>query len=156
MLIVATAPAGLVAWINWSEYTTYELPVVPKFTAVAAANPLPRTYTVVPPIDGPEGGPTLATAGTGGVVYVNWSAVVIWLVPPAVVTVMSTTPTVPPGLLWTSTTLSLSGKNGAKAAPNLTLVAPENPLPLIQTVVPPEAEPLDGLTALTAGVAGVM
>ena len=37
----------------------------------------------------------------------------------------------------------------------MTLVGPERPLPLIQTVVPPVVGPLDGLTAVTTGVGGV-
>jgi hypothetical protein len=68
--------------------------VVPNVTAVAPVNPVPVTVTVVPPATGPAAGEIPVTVGTGA--YVNWSAAEVGLVPPGVVTVISTVP-VPAG-----------------------------------------------------------
>ena len=43
----------------------------------------------------------------------------------------------------------------AGAVPKLTLEAPDSPVPLIQTAVPPVVGPLEGLIAVTTGTAGV-
>ena len=44
-------------------------------------------------------------------------------------------------------------KDAAFVAPNLTVVAPENPLPLISTEVPPPPKPEVGLNPVTKGSA---
>ena len=76
------------------EATTRPVPaVIPNLTDVAPVNPVPVTVTVVPPAAGPPVGEIPVTVGTGS--YVNWSAAEVALVPPGVVTVISTVP-VPP------------------------------------------------------------
>ena len=45
----------------------------------------------------------------------------------------------------------LTVKEVAEVVPNLTAVAPRNPVPVMVTVVPPVAGPLVGLTAVTVG-----
>ena len=78
-----------------SEITTRLVLVVdPNSTVVAPVNPVPVTVTVVPPANGPLAGEMPVTIGTG--IYVNWSAGDVVLVPPGVVTVISTVP-VPAG-----------------------------------------------------------
>ena len=78
-----------------SEATTRLVPAVdPNSTVVAPVNPVPVTVTVVPPANGPKAGEIPVMVGTG--TYVNWSAGEVVLVPPGVVTEISTVP-VPAG-----------------------------------------------------------
>ena len=82
----------------------------------------------------------------------NWSDAEIPLVPPGVVTVTFTVP-VPAGevaVIWVSL---LTAKPAAAKEPNVTAVAPENPVPVMITEVPPAKGPLAGLTPVTAGAA---
>ena len=76
-----------------------------------------------------------------------WSAELVALVPPVVVTVMSTVPAVPAGevaVIWVSlSTVKLC----AGVLPKLTAVAPVKPVPVIVTVVPPVVGPAVGLHA---------
>ena len=72
----------------------------------------------------------------------NWSAALVGLVPPGVVTVMSTVPTAPAGELTVSdvpppftTTLVPA------VVPKLTAVAPERLAPVTVTEVPPAVGP---------------
>ena len=67
---------------------------VPNITPVVPVNPVPVTVTVVPPANCPLAGEMPVMVGTG--TYVNWSAGEVVLVPPGVVTVISTVP-VPAG-----------------------------------------------------------
>src|SRR5579859_2893464 len=82
---------------------------------------------------------------------VNWSCGVVALVPAGVVTVTSTGPEAPAGLvalIWRSeTTVTFE----AGVEPNLTPVAPVNPQPVIVTPVPPVAGPSEGTTPATTG-----
>lgn len=80
----------------------------------------------------------------------KWSAIEVTLVPTAVVTVMSTTPD-PAGEVAVIFVALLTVNEAAAAAPNLTALAPGNPVPVIVTVVPPEAGPEAGLIDVTAG-----
>ena len=90
------APAGDVAVICVELLTVKPVAAVaPKVTAVAPLNPVPVIVTDVPPVDGPEAGETDVTAGAA--TYVNWSAALVALMPPAVVTVTSTVPAIPAG-----------------------------------------------------------
>ena len=78
--------------------------VLPKLTAVAPARSAPVIVTVVPPPRGPVAGDTLVTAG------MNWnlSAADVADVPPAVMTVTSTSP-VPAGAtttIWLAVSLT--------------------------------------------------
>ena len=90
------------------------------------------------------------------IAYVNWSAVLIALVPIGVVTVTLTIPAVvvagaiaviEPSLL---TTTPVAGVD-----PKRTLVAPVKPTPASVTDVPPAMEPVAGATSVTAGETGV-
>ena len=88
----------------------------------------------------------------------NWSAAVVLLVPPAVVTVTWIAPAEPAGEVAVICVFELTVK-AAAVAPKLTaltfeLVAPpKNPLPVIVTLVPPEVGPEVGEMPVTAGAA---
>ena len=122
---------------------------MPKFTAVAPANPVPVIVTSVPPPVGPATGLIAVTVGA----YANLSKADAADVPPGVVTVTSTMP-VPAGL---STVIDVSPRTVKLVAgvslPNSTEVAPSNPRPVIVTIVPPVAGPPAGFTPLTVGAA---
>jgi hypothetical protein len=81
---------------------------------------------------------------------VNWSAEVMPLEPPGVVTLMSTVPAEPAGEVAT-TWVAVFEVMVAAVDPKLTAVAPDRLLPVIVTDVPHAAGPLTGLTPLTAG-----
>src|ERR1700676_5360511 len=73
--ISSLAPHAAVAMlieIEVEELTTRPVPaVVPNFTTVAPAKPVPVTVTGVPPVVGPVLGLTPVAVGTGGAVKVN-------------------------------------------------------------------------------------
>ena len=143
--------------------------LVPTFTLVALnpvpLKPVPVTVIPVPPAAGPAGGDTPATVGIGA--YVYWSAPDGVLVPPMVVTVMST---VPAACAARSMTLIAVGlvtvKQGAVGVvghgvvlmlvPTFTLVAlnpvPLKPVPVTVIPVPPAAGPAGGDTPATVGI----
>jgi hypothetical protein len=78
--------------------------------------PVPVTTTVLPPAAGPIEGATLVTVG--GDTYVYLSAPEVALMPPTVVTVMSTLPAEPVGRSWTVIWVSLPTlKHGAVGDP---------------------------------------
>src|SRR5712692_1250792 len=92
------APAGLVAAIDVAELTVKLVAVVlPNLTTVAPVKLVPVIVTLVPPAAGPLVGLRLVTAGTAR--KANWSAAPVALVPPGVVTVTSTAPAEPAGLV---------------------------------------------------------
>lgn len=72
-------------------------------------------------------------------------------VPPAVVTVTSTVPTECAGLVAVIDVAELTVTFVAAVVPNLTVGEPENPVPVIVTVVPPAVDPLVGLIDATVG-----
>ncbi|OEZ89316.1 hypothetical protein JAB6_01300 [Janthinobacterium sp. HH104] len=89
-------PAGAVAVICEALLTVKPVAAVaPKVTPVVLAKPVPVMMTVVPPVVGPAVGEMLLT--TGAATYVNWSAALVALVPPVVVTRTSTVPALPAG-----------------------------------------------------------
>src|ERR1700686_822893 len=102
-----------------------------------------------------------ATVVVVAVVYKNWSEMLIELVVAPTVTVTSTRPPLPAGLVAEIDLSPLTVKQGALpharsvVDPKATPVAPVNPLPRICTPVPPVAGPLRGLTPLTTGGPGV-
>ena len=109
---------------------------------------VPAIVTVVPPAVGPAEGLTLVTVGAA--MYVYWSAALVVLVPPGVVTVTSTV--ADPGgdvavMCDESTTVTFV----APFAPKSTAVAPVRFVPVIITPAPPEAGPEDGLIAVIVG-----
>jgi hypothetical protein len=81
---------------------------------------------------------------------VNWSAGDVALVPPGVVTVTSTVP-VPAGEIAVILVAESTVKLEALLIPNITVVAPVNPVPVTVTVVPPAAGPAIGEMLVTAG-----
>jgi hypothetical protein len=84
-------PAGETAVICVSLSTLkLDATAAPKRTAVAPVNVVPVIVTLVPPAPGPDDGLIAVTAGGG--TNVKWSAEVVALVPPGVVTAMSTVP----------------------------------------------------------------
>jgi hypothetical protein len=112
--------------------------VVPKSTLVPVplVNPVPVIVTLVAPLGGPVAGEIPVTVGE----YVNWSEVVVAVVPWGLVTVTSTKMPVPAGetAVICVPPEPLTGLNDvAGVVPKSTCVAPENPLPLMVTVVPP-------------------
>ena len=83
----------------------------------------------------------------------KWSAEVIGLVPVPVVTVTSTWPALPAGLvqvIWVPSPLTDTPVAGLDA-PKLTAVVPVRLVPVMVTEVPPAVGPEDGLTAVTVG-----
>ena len=80
-----------------------------------------------------------------------WSLALVALVPPVVVTVMSTVPAEPAGAVAVIEVALLTAKLVALVAPNLTALAPVRFVPVIVTVVPPEVGPAVGLTPVTVG-----
>ena len=82
--------------------------------------------------------------------YANWSALLVTLVPLAVVTVTSTVP-LPAGLVAVTWVALTTVNVVAALPPKLTPVAPLKSVPVMVTEVPPAAGPLPGATALTVG-----
>jgi len=122
---------------------------------VKPLKPVPVMYNVVPPPAGPVAGLIPVTAGGTAAPYVNLSAELVVLVPPAVVTVTSTVdPAVPLGLVALIRLSPLTLKPAGEA-PKLTWVVPVKLLPVRYTVVPPAIGPELGLTAEIAGCGGV-
>jgi hypothetical protein len=73
-------------------------------------------------------------------------------VPPTVVTVTSTVPAEPAGVvatIWVEVLLVIV----AALAPNLTALAPARLVPVIVMLVPPAVGPAEGLTVATVGAA---
>ena len=81
------------------------------------------------------------------------SAAPVALVPPGVVTVMSTVPAAPAGAVAVICVALLGVKAVALTEPNFTADAPVNPVPVMTTDVPPAVLPLAGLTPVTVGAA---
>jgi hypothetical protein len=85
---------------------------------------------------------------------VNWSAEEVAEMPPGVVTVMSTVPAVPAGLVALIWLAELTVKLEAALLPKSTAVAPLRLVPVMVTTVPPMLVPEVGLMPVTTG-AGV-
>jgi hypothetical protein len=142
-------PAGAVAVMEVAEFTVKPVAgAAPKVTAVAAVKLVPVIVTEVPPAAGPEVGDIDVTAGWA--IYVNWSAAPVALVPPDVVTVTSTVP-LPAGDGAVMEVAEFTVKLKAAVPPKCTAVAPENPVPVTVTEVPPATGPEVGATEVTVG-----
>jgi hypothetical protein len=122
--------------------------VVPNFTPVAAERLVPEMTTLVPPAFGPVDGVTPVTVGTPR--YVNWSALDVVDVPPAVVTVTSTAPALPAGAVAVME-VAESAVIVPVEAPKLTAVAAVKWVPVMVTDVPPLLGPVVGLIPVTEG-----
>ena len=81
-----------------------------------------------------------------------WSAALVALVPPTVVTRTSTVP-VPAGAVAVIEVALFTVNEVADVAPKVTAVAPVRPVPVMVTVVPPVAGPAVGLIEVTVGAA---
>ena len=82
----------------------------------------------------------------------NWSAALVALVPPGVVTLTSTVPT-PTGETAVMLVSELNVKLVAAVPPKRTAVTPVNPVPERVSVVLPAVGPEVGLIEVTIGVA---
>jgi len=80
------------------------------------------------------------------------SALLVALVPPAVITVTSEVPKLPAGAVAVIVVALVTVKVVADVAPNLTAVVPVKPVPVIVTDVPPAGRPATGLTPATVGI----
>ena len=81
----------------------------------------------------------------------NWSAVDNGLVPPGVVTVMSTVPAPCGGVDAVTVPLPMLAVNGTDVPPIVTDETPVTKLPPMVSLVPPEVPPVFGLTDVTCG-----
>jgi hypothetical protein len=81
----------------------------------------------------------------------NRSALPVDDVPPGVVTVTSTWPSAPPGVVAVIEVSLLTVAEVAETPPNSTLDSGENPVPVMVTGVPPVSGPAEGETAVTVG-----
>jgi hypothetical protein len=142
-------PAGAVAVTEVAVLAVIaEAALAPKCTAEALARSDPVIVTELPPSEGPEAGDKWDT--TGRATYVYRSAGPLVVVPPGVVTLMSTAP-VPAGAVAVTDVSEFAVKL-AGLAPKLTPVAPARFDPVIPTSVPPAFGPALGLIDRTIGV----
>src|SRR5205807_1766384 len=147
------APAGDVAVIDLPPLTVkLAAGVAPNETPVAPLKFVPEMVTLAPPAVLPVVGLSPLTTGAG-VTKVKASAAPVALVPPGVVTVMSTVPAPPAGAVAVICVALLGVKAAAGAAPNLTAETPVNPVPVMTTDVPPAVVLLAGLIPVTVGAA---
>src|SRR5262249_51764719 len=127
--VTSTVPAlcaGELTEIEVGELTTTPVPfVAPNATVEPVVKPVPVTTTVVPPTVEPKPGAMPVTVGVTAV-YAYWSFADVGDVPAAVVTVMSTVPTVIVAGAVAEIVLSFVTENAAVVEPNLTAVAPVN------------------------------
>jgi hypothetical protein len=151
--VTSTIPldsAGDLAEIDVGLVYTTDVPATePKLTVEAAVNPVPVILTVVPPTVGPLVGLIKETVGVAS--YVNLSAATVPLVPPAVVTVISTVPALSAGDTAVIDVALLTVKLVAAVLPNVTPVAAVKPVPVMVTDVPPARGPAPGAIAETTG-----
>lgn len=117
-------------------------------TLVVPVNPVPVILVCVPP----AGDPTVTERPeiAGAARYVNWSFMLVALVPPVVETLTSTVP-VPAGERAVSWDALTNWTFVAAVPPKLTVAVEVKPLPLIATVVPPAAGPDVGARLVTVG-----
>ncbi len=114
-------------------------------------NPVPVIFTVVPPLVDPEVGVSEEMVGVGALkVYV--SPVPDVAVPPGVVSWTLTAPDTPDFVTALTIVGLVTVKLDAVVDPNLTAVAPMNPVPVIVTVVPPLVVPEVGVSEEMVGV----
>jgi hypothetical protein len=156
--VTSTVPAdsvGLVAVTDVGLLTvTPVAAVVPKSTAVAPVRFVPVMVTLVPPAVGPEVGLTPVTVGTvAGAANVNLSAVLVAETSVSVLTVTSTVPADPAGLVAAIDVALFTVKLVAGTVPKFTPVAAVKPVPVMVTLVPPVVGPEAGLTPVTVGAA---
>jgi hypothetical protein len=126
--------------------------VPPNETAVAPVKFVPVMVTLVPPAVEPLEGLTPLTVGAEAR-NVNLSAAPVADVPPAVLTVISTTPAAWAGAEAVIDVDETTVNELAAVPLNETLVAPIKLVPVIVMLVSPAVEPLAGETLVTVGTA---
>jgi hypothetical protein len=113
----------------------------PIDTLLVVLRSVPLTVTQLPPASGPLFG--LTPVMVGGAMKVNWSVLLLALVPPALVTVTSTVASAgTAGETAVIVVLLVTAKLLAVVEPKLTAVTPVKPVPLIVIEVPPDVGPL--------------
>jgi hypothetical protein len=130
--------------------TTFVAAVLPNVTVAPAAKFVPVIVTAVPPATGPLFGLTLLAVGF--TTYVK-PLVRLPLCDPTLVTVTVTAPTLPAGVAAVIVVLLTTTTLVAAVLPNVTEAPAAKFVPVIVTAVPPEVDPLFGLTLLTVGCA---
>src|SRR5690242_17850397 len=147
---VSTAsPGGDVAVIDESSSTVNPTGVSPKLTLVAWVKFVPVIVATVPPLRGPLFGLSADTEGVP--TNVNRSIGLVALVPPGDVTVTSTVATLANGATAEIDVSPFTVKLAAYVPPKRTAVAAVNPVPVIDSVVPPDAGPMVGDMPVTRG-----
>ena len=131
-------------------------PVVsPMLTVEPGRKPEPVSVTTVRPATGPSTGSIVASTGApaGGAVYVNGSGADV---PPAVVTVTVTSPTVFGGVVNVSDVPAGSTESGTRpvVSPMVTVEPAVKPVPVTVTTVPPPAGPWAGSIVSSTGAVG--
>ena len=82
----------------------------------------------------------------------NWSADEAWDCPAALVILISTVPAEPAGLVAViEVALFTVYELAVMLLPNITLVTPVKPVPVMVTLVPPATGPADGEMPVTVG-----
>src|SRR4051794_3260869 len=128
----------------------------PKNTTAGFANPVPVIVTSVPPVDGPVLGEIPLTVGAApkvncwGAVPLPFGVVTTTLNEPVPWAGVVTVSDLPPGATVTAV---------PAVPPNVTDVVPATkPVPVMVTLVPPDAGPCAGAIAVTvgAGVAAIV
>jgi hypothetical protein len=149
LTVSGASAAGTNAEIAVSLITEKPTGFSPKNTVVALLRLVPAMVTVVPPVTGPTLG--LKPVIVGAPTKVNWSAALVVLGPPGEITVTSPSPATDGGD-GTVIDVSLFTVNPVAAVvPKSTAVAAVKPVPLIVTVVPPDAGPSVGVMPVTRG-----
>lgn len=139
------APLGTVAESAESETTVKAAVVPPNVTFVVPVKLLPAIVTFVPAV--PLAGAKDEMVGAGGVTV---NAVALVAVPPGVVTLI--VPVDAPVGTVAVTEVSEPTVNDAEVAPNVTLVVPVKPVPVMVTLAP--TGPLAGVKDEIVGTGG--
>jgi hypothetical protein len=127
--------------------TTLVAAALPNVTVAPEAKFVPVIVTAVPPATGPFVGLILPIVG---VPYVNALERLPLCAPTVTVTV--TAPALPAGVVAVMVVLLTTTTFVAAALPNVTVAPEAKFVPVIVTAVPPEVEPLFGLTLVTVGL----
>jgi hypothetical protein len=150
--VTVTAPAacaGVVAVIDvLLTTTTFVAAFVPNVTVAPETKFVPVIVTAVPPATGPSFGDTLVTVGEA--TYVK-PLVRLPLCMPGLLTVTVTAPAACAGVVAVIEVLLTTTTFVAAVPPNVTDAPETKFVPVIVTAVPPDVDPLFGLTLVTVG-----
>jgi hypothetical protein len=151
--VTVTAPAlptGVVAvMLVLLTTTTFVAAALPNVTVAPDAKFVPVIVTAVPPAVVPVFGLTLLTVGATTYVY---PFVRLPLCDPKLVTVTVTAPVLPVGVVAVMLVLLTTTTFVAAELPNVTAAPEAKFVPVIVTDVPPDVDPVFGLTLITVGV----